>query len=130
MRLVIDSSILIDYLRGGTKWQDFLTNVPRQAQLFLPTIVILELFSGKSSKKISVAKDILNLFKKFTRIELTEAIAIQAGKFTRDIGTQIDPEDYIIAATALSLNGQVVTLNQKHFNQIPNLDLYPLTFTA
>lgn len=126
MKVVVDSSILIDYLRGGNRWQDFLQGLPREVQLFLPTIVIFELFSGKSSKKVSAEKDILELIKKFTQIELNEVISIRAGELVRDIGTHISPQDYIIAASALSLNAHVVTLNEKHFSKISNLKLYPL----
>lgn len=126
MKLVIDSSILIDHLRGGTKWQDFLNEVPRSAGLFLPVIVIFELFSGKSTKKASVTKQISNLLKEFTYIEFSETIAIKAGQLSRDIGYHIDPTDYIIAASALDIGGTVVTLNKKHFEQIPGLNLFEL----
>ena len=126
MKIVVDSSILIDYLRNGTKWQDFLNNAPRDTELFLPTIVIFELFSGKSSKKNSASKDIVNLFKKFAQIELTESIARKAGELYRDIGKHIDAGDYIIAASALEIRGAILTLNKKHFKQIPNLSIYPL----
>lgn len=126
MKLVIDSGILIDYLRGGKKWQDFLNEAPRNAELFLPVIVIFELFSGKSTKKNSIAKEILNLLKQFTYIELSEAIAMKAGQLYRDIGSHIDSIDYIIAASALDLGGSVVTLNRRHFEQIPGLDLFDL----
>lgn len=126
MKLVVDTSILIDYLRGGTKWQDFLVNAPRNAELFLPTIAIFELFSGKSTKKSLIAEDISNLLKRFTNIELDENIAQKAGELRRDVGHHISPQDYIIAASALEINGTVVTLNKKHFEQIPNLKLYPL----
>lgn len=126
MKLVIDSSILIDYFRGGAKWQNFLHEAPRNAELFLPTIVIFELFSGKSSKKNSTAKDILNLCKRFTQIELGQTVAMNAGELYRDIGSHIDAIDYIIAASAFSIGGIVVTLNKKHFEQIPGLSIYPL----
>lgn len=126
MKIVIDTSILIDYLRGGTKWQDFLSEAPRNAELFLPTIVIFELFSGKSTKQTSIAKNIITLLNQFTHIELTDSIAVKAGELYRDVGTHIDPEDYIIAASAFSIGGKVLTLNKKDFEQIQNLPLYPL----
>lgn len=126
MKLVIDSSILIDYLRGGTKWQDFLNEVPRNAELFLPVIVIFELFSGKSTKKTSVTKQISGLIKEFIYIEFSDTIAVKAGQLSRDIGYHIDPTDYIIAASALDLGATVVTLNKKHFSQIPGLPLFDL----
>jgi len=34
--------------------------------------------------------------------------------------------DYIIAASALELGAKVLTLNAKHFKQIPHLSPYPL----
>lgn len=126
MKIVVDTSILIDYLRGGTKWQDFLLEAPRDAELFLPTIVIFELFSGESTKNASIAKDILNIIKKLTGIELSENIARQAGELKRELGKQIAPQDYIIAASAQEIGGKVVTLNTKDFTQIPGIKIYPL----
>lgn len=124
MKIVIDSSILIDYLRGGIKWQEFLESAPQNAELFLPTIVIFELFSGKSAKKAQVATAILALLQQFTPIELTAAISQRAGELYK--GSHIDAVDYIIAATALELHASVLTLNTKHFQQITSLNLYPL----
>jgi predicted nucleic acid-binding protein len=126
MKIIIDSSIIIDYLRGGTKWHSFLKEAPRNAELFLPTIVIFELFSGQSSKNSTARKDILHLLQQFTFIELTETIAITAGDLYRQFGKHIGVSDYIIAASALELNASIVTLNKKHFEQITNLNIYPL----
>ncbi len=126
MRLVIDSSILIDSLRGGKRSERFFDTIESDSELFIPTIVIYELFCGVSSSIPSVRIKILNLIDKFKRIELTEEIAIQAGGFYRKLGSQIDAQDYIIAASALSINAQIVTLNTKHFEKIPGLRLYPV----
>ena len=127
MKLIIDSSILIDNLRGGTVWDMILEDIEgKDAELIIPTIVIFELFSGKSTLQQDIKIKINSLLKIFHKIELTEAIAIKAGELARDVGKHIDPEDYIIAASALELNATVVTLNKKHFEQITNLSLYPL----
>lgn len=126
MKIVIDTSILIDYLRGGNAWHNFLMGVEQDAQLFLPTIVVYELFSGKSSKKALVSEDIFVLIKKFKKIELDAAIAKRAGELYRDLGIHLGAQDYIIAASAFSIDAAVLTLNTKHFEQIPNLRLYSL----
>ena len=48
MKIIIDISILIDHLRGGTILQDILDDIERKnAELLLPTIILFELFSGK-----------------------------------------------------------------------------------
>lgn len=126
MRIIVDSSIFIDHLRGGRKWNDFLHDAPTDAELFLPTIVMFELFSGQSSKDEAARKDILELLQKLTHIELTEAIAIKAGELYRQFGKIIGVSDYIIGATALELNASLLTLNKKHFQLISNLVLYPI----
>lgn len=126
-RVVIDTSILIDYLRRGPNWQKFLMNTPESTELFLPTIVIYELFSGKSTKNRKIAKDIYDLIKLFIKIELDEGIAIKAGELYREGGKKFSAQDYIIAASALKIGASVLTLNKKHFEQIPQLGIYPLS---
>lgn len=129
MKIVTDTSILIDYLRNGQKGIQFIKEIDgnEDLELFLPTIVIFELFSGQSTKNPLIVAKILNLLESFQRIELTEEIARVSGQLFRDTKKRIQVSDYIIAASALQINAQIVTLNQKHFAQIPNINLYPLT---
>lgn len=124
MKVVIDTSVIVDCLRGGQKWQEFLTSTEKDIELFIPTIVILELFSGTSTKKSKIKIVVENLINQFERINLTENIARNAGYLRRAIGIRISPQDYIIAASALDIGGSVLTLNKKHFEQIPNLIVY------
>ena len=128
MKIIVDTSILIDYLRGGEKGVGFIEGVEGDddLELFVPTIVVFELFSGQSTKSSIVVTKILNLLKFFQRIELTEDIAKRAGQLFRDTKKIFQVQDYIIAASALQLNATVATLNKKHFEQIPHLALYPL----
>lgn len=126
MKLLIDASILIDYLRGGIVGTQFFDQIVNQnVEFLIPTIIIFELFSGKSTKNPLIAKKIADFIASFKRIELTEEIALRAGKLYRQTGKALGPQDYIIAASALELNATVVTLNKKHFEQIINLKLYP-----
>ncbi len=124
MKVVVDTSILIDYLRGGTKWEVFITDTDKDIELFLPTIVIFELFSGTSTKNPRRRQDVADFIKQFHKIDLDERIARGAGELFRDLKKNLQVPDYIIAASALSIGATVVTLNQKHFQQIPGLDLY------
>ena len=125
MKLIVDSSIFIDHLRGGTIGIQLLNRAREEdEELFIPTIVIYELFSGKSSKDPTIKKIIDNYIHDFKRIDLTEEIALRAGELYRDIGKHIGAQDYIIAASALKIGARVVTLNKKHFEQIPGLSLY------
>lgn len=126
MKLVLDTSIIIDYLRNGNKGREFFNAERAIADFYLPTIVIFELFSGKSTQSPATLKLISDFIKFFQRLELTESIAEQAGKIYRDTTTSLQVPDYIIGASALEVGGTVVTLNKKDFKQIPNLSIYPL----
>lgn len=126
MKIVIDTSILIDSLRGGTKWQIFLKSLSKEVELYIPTIVIFELFSGHSTKNVEARQKIEEILIYLRRVELTEKIAIRAGELYRDISQTFQVPDYIIAASALETGGIVVTLNKKHFEEIPQLKLFPI----
>lgn len=126
MKLVLDTSIIIDYLRNGKQGIEFFNKERAISEFFLPTIVIFELFSGKSTLNITALEIVNDFIKFFQRIELNENIAERAGKIYRDSTTFLQVPDYIIGASALEINAQVVTLNKKHFAQIPNINLYPL----
>ncbi len=127
MKIVFDTSILIDNLRGGKAGNTIFDSIEEQnADFFIPTIVIYELFSGKSAENPTVLSHIKNLIKSFKRVELTEEIAKRAGQLYRETGKAFGPQDYIIAATTMEIGGTVLTLNKKHFGQIPNLHLYPI----
>ncbi len=126
MKIVVDSSIIIDYLRGGKKWDDFIDSASRDTQLFLPTVVIFELFSGSSTKNGHKLQEMIAFIHEFQRIDLNESIARVAGELFRDAKIKIQAADYIIAASALDIGGIVVTLNKKHFQQITGVSIYPL----
>lgn len=72
-------------------------------------------------KIILLEQKIKNILHYLQRVELTEEIAKRAGELYRDISKTLQVPDYIIAASALTLGGRVLTLNKKHFQQIPGL---------
>lgn len=124
MKFVIDTNILIDKLRGGTKWDEFLNVLDDDVELYLPSIVFFELFSGISSKKEDITNYILSLKKLFHLVDMTLEIAKRAGEINRDMAENLEAPDYIIAATAIEIGAQIVTLNKKHFSQIPQVVVY------
>lgn len=129
MKLVVDTSIIIDYLRGGDSWDHVLGSVEGEGIFFLPTIVIFELFSGKSTRNTTTVQRITSFLNYFQKIELTESIAKRAGEIYRDLSITFQVPDYIIAASALEIGGTVITLNKRHFQQITGLSVYPLNLS-
>ncbi len=124
MKLLADTSILIDKLRGGYHLDKFWEKADRDAELFLSTIVLFELFSGKSSKDTEIVKKIKVLLEYFHSVEVSEAIAKRAGEIYRDDSSKLQVPDYLIAATAIEIGAEVVTLNRKNFTKIPGVRVY------
>lgn len=127
MNYIFDTSIIIDALRQNKKAREVFKKFDNNNDhLFVPTIVGFELFSGKTSSDKNQITKINKLMSYFTEVDLTWKISKLAGEIYRDDTKSLEVPDYIIAATAMEIGAQVVTLNKKHFNQIPNLMLYPL----
>ena len=126
MKIIVDTSIFIDHLRGGTVWKKIVDEIGGDTGLFVPTIVLFELFSGESTKDPIVVSAIYRLLSNFRRIDLNEEISTQAGQLFRDTKKTLQVPDCIIAASALQVNAMVATLNKKHFEQVPNLSLYEI----
>lgn len=124
MELVCDTSILIDKLRGGKKWDEFVESVEDDVNLYLPTIVVFELYSGKSTKSAVEVEKLNKVTKHFERVDLSEQIAVRAGGIYRDGVKDLQVPDYVIAATALELGAEVVTLNRKHFEKVPGVKIF------
>lgn len=99
-------------------------NVEGDVNLYLPTIVVFELHSGKSTKSAREVEKLNQVIKHFERVELTEQIAKRAGEIYRDGVKDLQVPDYVIAATALELGASVVTLNKKHFAKIPGVRVF------
>src|SRR3990167_8014851 len=122
MRLLIDTSILSDNLRGGNVLDSLLDRMESEiAELFVPTIVVFELFSGSSTKDLEVTEKIKVLLSKFELVDLTNNVAVRAGILYRDVNKNLGIADYVIAASAIELQASLVSLNTKHFKKISEL---------
>jgi len=118
-RLVCDSDILIEYLRGAAKAISFLED--RDEIFLLSTITIAELFTGarNASEEATLEKFLFG----FELIPVSESIARQGGllrqKFHPSHGTGL--ADALIAATVIEANASLVTFNTKHFPMLDNI---------
>ena len=125
--LVCDSSIVVDKLRGGKSWTKFVGALDEEdAKFYLSTISIFELYSGESTRNPAAAKVLREALKLFEKVEVTTKIAQRAGEIYRDAKVDLEMPDYVIAATALELGAEVVTLNRKHFGKVPGVRVFAL----
>lgn len=125
MKIVIDSSVIIDYVRAEKGIFSQLVGLARKekAVLYVPSVVILEIWSGESMKDKS-AEDLVKKLLSITKVhDLTRQLAESAGKLARE--KLLDSfTDAAIAATALYLDAELATANKKHFLKVKDLKIF------
>jgi predicted nucleic acid-binding protein len=112
-RLLVDTDVLIDYLRGQPEAVEYLEG--RQETLLISAITVAELFAGVREGKERIA--LATFLSAFETIPVDAAIAERGGLFRRDYAGSHNTglADALIAATAEQVRAQLVTLNRKHF---------------
>lgn len=118
---LIDSAIVIDYLRGLSDAVACLDAITASARPKTHVVVQAEILQGARNAKEQLAIDAL--FAAFEVIAPTDADAglsielLRRYRLSHGIGWL----DALIAATALRMGLGVCTTNTKHFAPIPNL---------
>lgn len=112
-RLLIDTDVLIDYLRGVPEAVAFLEQT--SAELRLSVITVAELYAGVREGKERQALE--KFVSAFEVVPLERSAAERGGLFRRDFGKSHNTglADTLIAATAEATGARLVTLNAKHF---------------
>lgn len=116
MKSLVDTDVLIDYLRGQTKAVEYLeANVDEVA---VSAVSVAELFQGvrEGLERHKLATTLSAL----VVLPLTEEIAEVAGLYRRDFRarTGCGLADCMIAATASHHGLELVTLNGRHFTML------------
>lgn len=119
MPLLIDTDVLIDYLRDYADAVAYLESITEP--VFISAITVAELYAGVREGEERTALD--SFIKAFEIVLIDEAIAIQGGLYRRDYrkSHNVGLADAIIAASAESKNAVLVTLNKKHFPMLTNV---------
>lgn len=117
--MLVDTDVLIDFLRGYNKAISFIDKF--SSQIILSPIVIAELYAGlKGANELAVLD---NFVSHFRVIPITSEIAKAGGLYKRDFGKShgVGLADAILAATAEKEKATLKTLNVKHYPMIKGL---------
>lgn len=122
-KLLIDTDIIIDHLRGYKPATEYLLK-KKSSMLFISAMTVAELYAGMGNQHEETAVDkILNLFQ---IMPIDHDISIAGGhlckKHKKSHGTGL--ADALIAATALHHEAILVTLNTKHFPMVKTIKPY------
>jgi len=118
--ILIDTDVLIDFLRGHDKAVAFVNEF--SSRIILSPIVVAELYAGvKGNAELTVLEDFISLFRV---VPLTAEIAKIGGLYKRDFGKShgVGLADAILAATADKEQAELKTLNVKHYPMFGGLE--------
>jgi predicted nucleic acid-binding protein len=119
---LVDTDVIINYLRGNSNSKDFLMKIINgNVEGYFSVITEAELLSGarNDTEKASIY-DVLDVLE---AIEVDRKIAVSAGNLRRKYiayGTQLP--DALIAATAKERKLIVATGNKKHFKVFDEIE--------
>jgi len=121
MTTVVDTSVLIDVLRGERAAIAALRDARTTGPLHASEVTRLEVLAGMRAHEEAGTRA---LFRALNWHPVDETLAEIAGELGRDWlpgNRGIDSADLAIAATAVALRAGVLTRNVQHFPMIPNL---------
>jgi predicted nucleic acid-binding protein len=112
-RLLIDTDVLIDYLRGQADSVSYLEGLTDP--LLMSVVTLAELYAGV--REGDERTKLEAFVKAFELVPVDPEIAQKGGLFRRDNFKKFNVglADALIAATAESQQATLVTLNRKHF---------------
>jgi predicted nucleic acid-binding protein len=119
---LLDTTVAIDHLRGDEAAIDLLRDlVENEESLAASEVVRFELVAGVRDDELPALEQ---FFSAVSWVPVGEDVARAAGELARKhrrAGSGIDDADYLIAATALLLEADLLTTNMRHFPMLPGL---------
>ena len=122
MKVVFDTNICIDHLRGFRPATDYLSRC-QEMERWISVLTMMELYAAPQISNEQQEK-MTRLFEGLNGIiavdpEIAGKAGEFLGKYRKDYG--LNPIDALIAATALNIDAVLATRNKKHFDFIPGI---------
>lgn len=112
-RILIDTDILINFLRGKAEARDYLSSLIMDYDLHCSAISVAEICAGMKDQEQGKTSALLD---SLAIVDVTREIAEKAGTYRRTVKSQaLELDDCIIAATAFVLRAALATGNGKHY---------------
>ena len=125
-RYLLDTGLVLRHLRGQRRVVSFLRNLSKSERLSIATVTRLEVHAGmKPDERYATQK----LLSRLAVYDLDREIAEKAGDLiaaSMKSGWVLSVPDAIIAATAISNNLTLVTLNPNDFRNVAGLSTLAL----
>lgn len=130
MTYLLDTSVIVNFLRGKEKTKKLLTRLSKDSVFAISVITYGELLygayrSGMYKREREIVLNFINDFR-IAILPLTTDIVdyFAAAKFTLERkGSKLDDFDLLIGAAAVASGSSLVTDDLKHFQRFPGLTL-------
>lgn len=122
MRVVLDTSVLVDHLRGDQRARDALATVKAEDGPATASVLTkAELLAGMRAEERADTRALMATIEWLdVDDDLAERAGALAARFIRS-HPGIELVDFVIAATAQRLDARLLTRNLKHFPMFPDL---------
>ena len=129
--ILLDSSVLIELFRTSDKEKTLFYQLASIDNDFAISIIThYEIFTGSSDKQDSFWTEFLDTIEILDLDVKTSEEAVKIYKQLKKTNKMIDLADILIAATSISNDIPVATLNLKHFGRIKGLEIVNKTNLA
>ncbi len=123
MAIVVDTSVLIDHLRGEEAAREALRGATAAGERLVASVLTrVEVLAGMRAPEERATRRLLD---SLDWIEVDDELAERAGMLANRLLPShpgVDPVDYVIAATAERLDARLWTRNVRHFPMFPELE--------
>jgi len=122
--IILDTSILIDFYRKKIKEKSAFFQLTEKYNLFAVSIVTeYEIMIGSDAAQAAYWTGFFNRITILPFDKAANDIAIEITKQLKASNKLIEIPDIFIGATAKANNLKIATLNKKHFERIPDLEI-------
>lgn len=122
--MVADTGIFIEHLRSKNKLSTTLYKISENKSLYISSVTLYELYMGATTE--AKQRDVKLIIGNFTILPFTDVIATRAAMLYHHLrlsNKMIEFRDLFIAATCITHELPIVTLNKKHFDRIDELEI-------
>lgn len=121
MSALVDTSVLIDVLRGEAAAAEVLRQARTAGPLHASEVTRLEVLVGMRPQEEAATRDLLAVFTWHPLDDRVSEIAGDLGRRWLPSNRGIDSADLAVAATAVLLDAALLTRNVKHFPMFSEL---------
>ena len=120
--MVIDTYIIIDFLRSKNKTNTEVYKIPDETIIHISAVSLYELLMGATDEQ--KREDVRLITEDLIVLPFDDGVSVRASEIyhtLRKSNLMIEFRDIFIAATCLTFNLPIKTRNRKHFTRISNL---------